>query len=164
MVTKSNKQMEVIHWGRWNIHGMLYNYHRDKHCPRHIRYITKLCHKRKEQSSACLYLHLILLDPRGLFLHFRRNCCPPPGDCPSSIPSIYHLHFHRKSPSDSPHSTSHRTSFTGNLAVAILKFPQAKITKVVRLKILKNSVYKRKAPLKWRSEIVFSPGYPLDLA
>ena len=150
--------MEVIQWGRWNIHGILYNYHWDKHCPRQIRHITKLLSQKNEQSSACLYLHLILLYSSGLFLHFRPNCCPHRCDCPSSIPSIYHLH--RKSPSDSPHSTSHRTSFTGNLAVAIFKFAQIKSTKVVRLKMPKNSVYKLKAPLKWRSEIAVFPRIP----
>ena len=105
------------------------------------------------------------LDASGLFLHFRRNCCPPPCDCPSSIPSIYHLHFHRKSPSDSPHSTSHCTLFTENLAVAILKFPQIKIPKSCSLENAKNFSLQTqiKAPLKWRSEIFFS-GYPLGLA
>lgn len=66
-------------------------------------------------------------DQNGLFLHFRQSCCPPRCQCPSSFPTIYHLYFHRKK--FHPHSTSHRTSFSENLVVAIFKFPQKKAQK-----------------------------------
>ena len=148
----NNKQMEVIPEGRWNIYGILLNYHRGKHFPRHLRHITKVLSQKNEQSFAYLYLQLILLDLSKLL--------PSSLSLSTSFPWICYLQFHRKY----FHQT-HAIQLVIALCLLrsgchIFKSPQMKSTNVVCLKMPKNSVYKLKTLLKIEFRDHFSQDTP----
>ena len=122
-----------------------------------IRHITKLLSQRKNRALLTFIFTWLFLIWAGCSFIFARTV--------ALLAVTVYPAFHRYItftfssaifPSDSSHSTSHRTLFTENLAAAICKSPQMKNTNVVRLKMAKNSVYKLKTLLKWKWEIVFS--------